>query len=118
MNLGAIFDTTISLSKHITGMPRAASNHHRAIGRIRKYLDRQAPLIHNDRRWCPEAPHLHNNGRWWPEAPFIHNDRRWWLEVPHLHNDRRWWPEAPLIHNDRAYGGLRPHSYIILDMMA
>ena len=24
-----------------------------------------------------------------------------------------WWPEAPHLHNDRAYGGLRPHSYIM-----
>ena len=41
-NLGVIFDSTMSLSKHITGMSRAAYYHLRAIGRIRKYLDRQS----------------------------------------------------------------------------
>ena len=31
-----------------------------------------------------------------------------------MHNDRAWWPDAPLIHNDRD-GGLRPHSYIMIE---
>ena len=35
-NLGVIFDTTMSFRKHITGMSL------RAIGRIRRYLDRQS----------------------------------------------------------------------------
>ena len=49
-NLGVIFDSTMSLSKHITGISRAAFHHLRAIGqgRIRKYLDRQSTkqLVH------------------------------------------------------------------------
>ena len=47
-NLGVIFDTTMSLSKHISGMSRAAYYHLRAIGRIRRYLDRQSTkqLVH------------------------------------------------------------------------
>ena len=35
-----IFDTTMSLNKHIAGMSRAAYYHLRAVGRIKKYLNR------------------------------------------------------------------------------
>ena len=47
-NLGVIFDSTMSLSKHITGMTRAAYYQLRDIGRIGKYLDRQSTkqLVH------------------------------------------------------------------------
>ena len=47
-NLGVIFDSTMPLSKHITGISRAAFYHLRAIARIRKYLDRQSTnqLVH------------------------------------------------------------------------
>ena len=47
-NQGVIFYSTMSLSKHITGMSRAAYYHLRAIGHIRKYLDRQSSkqLVH------------------------------------------------------------------------
>ena len=47
-NLAVIFDTTMSLNKHIADMSRAAYYHLRAIGHIRKYFDRQSTkqLVH------------------------------------------------------------------------
>ena len=41
-DLGVIFDTTLSLNKHVTNMSLAAYYHLRARGRIRRYLDQHS----------------------------------------------------------------------------
>ena len=41
-NLGAIFDSTMSLDSHVSNLVRSASLHIRNIGHIRKYLDATA----------------------------------------------------------------------------
>ena len=43
-NLGVIFDSSLSLSTHISNIVRSASFQIRNIGRIRKYLSLRMPL--------------------------------------------------------------------------